>query len=167
MNIKPFEVYTKQYPSLDAKKQLTEGAFKTVDYPKHEFKYAKAVIDDLLAGKKLPLGKSNQTVDINDFDKDALKKIRDDVTNSTLNDFNNAYQGSLRSIWSKIEKSPYSKSRANEDITGGELAVLVYIDAITSNQDVDDIAKYTPTKRMFTDSKLLDNVVTLVSTNHR
>ena len=165
MNIKPFEVYTKQYPSLDAKKQLTEGAFKTVDYPKHDFKYAKAVIDDLFAGKKLPLGKSNQTVDINDFDKDALKRIRDDVTNSTLNDFNNAYQGSLRSIWSKIEKSPYSKSHANEDITGGELAVLVYIDALTSNQDVDDIAKYTPTKRMFTDSKLLDNVVTLVSTN--
>lgn len=152
--------------SINAQKSnstLTEGAFKAEDWSKHDFKYSKAVIDDLLAGKVLALGNSSQTISIDDFDREQLIKIRTNIDSTSRDDFNKAYRGSLSTIWSKIEKKSYSGSRVNEDVTGSELAVLVYIDAITSNQNIDDIANYKPTKRMQCDPKLINNVVDLIT----
>lgn len=158
----------KQYltEAAESKKNpLTQGTFKSEDYDKHQFKYSKAVIDDLLAGKKLRLGKSDQTVSIDDFDHQKLIDIRKDIENTTRQQFNDAYHGKLTTIWSKIAKKPYSGSHANEDITGSELAVLVYIDAIISKQDVNDITNYKPTDRLHCDPKLIDNVVMIISTD--
>lgn len=146
---------------------VTESIFDKQDYSKHDYKYPLAVINDLLGGKQLKI-KSGDTISLADFDKDALIKIRDDITNTTADDFNKAYKqkvGNTRSIWANIQKSPYSGSSADKKVPGAEAAVLIYLDILVNRGDINDIANYKPSKRFFTDQKYIDDAIGVMQTD--
>ena len=147
------------------------GAFERGDWSKDRDgisnKYPTLVIRDLFDNNSVKLDPKfaslAKSVSIDDFDKNALTKIRNNVRGSTVDDFNAAYKGKINALWTKLDKLPYSHSKATENVIGSELGVLVYIDAITSNQDPNDLTSYIPTNRLFCDSKLLDDVNALQS----
>ena len=148
----------------EARATQSLNPFKPIDYSKHDFKYPVAVINDLLDGKSVTLT-DGSSITIDDFDKDALVALKNNITNSTVSDLNKTYKNNVRSIWSNIHKRPYSKSSVGEKVPGSEAAVLVYIDMIAQNHDVDDIGGYKPSKRIHTDQKYIDDAINVITTN--
>lgn len=118
--------------------------FSNQDYDKHDYLYLNKVIDDLIAGRKVKIFKDYVTkigdsIDKSDFDIDQLNAIAADTKQSTVEQFNKAFNRDDKSIFTKIDKSPYSGR--NGQAVGGAKTVLqevgfaVCFDAIANGKD--------------------------------
>ena len=74
------------------------------------FDYAAAVINAILNGNDLRKGKLGDegVIKSSDFDHDRLSYILSNIKQTTVKDFNDAYNGSESNIWSKIFKGDFS-----------------------------------------------------------
>ena len=95
---------------------IFEASFQAPDYPKHDFKYAKAVIADLLAGNDIGLGKNNDS--IAKLDPNDVKEFNNDYNDSmfpkSAAEFNtliDKYKSFPK--WNTICKSKYSGKTSN------------------------------------------------------
>lgn len=108
---------------------IFEAAFGKSEWTKHDFKYSKSVIYDLINGNPVYIAhngkKTDETIQVNDDVIQSLKKLCvdpdvdniDDLKlkqNITVDDFNKAFTDNLQNapvnMWTKIFKGTYSKS---------------------------------------------------------
>ena len=108
---------------------IFEAAFSKSEWTKHDFKYSKSVIYDLINGNPVYIArngkKTDETIKVNDDVIQSLKKLCvdpdvdniDDLQlkqNITVDDFNKAFtdnvQNAPTNMWTKIFKGTYSKS---------------------------------------------------------
>ena len=106
---------SKKYESLDRiveykvdNEATMKGSGAVNDYTKHGFKYAIAVIDKLLGGGDVRLGTkgdggSVSGASMNAATKKALTDLKSNISNSTVDDFNNAVKD-LGIKWTNIFK---------------------------------------------------------------
>ena len=75
-----------------------------------KFDYAAMVINAILDGNDLRKGKLGDegVIKSSDFDHDRLSYILSNIKQTTVKDFNDAYNGSESNIWSKIFKGDFS-----------------------------------------------------------
>lgn len=94
------------------KNYILEVLAQKSDYSKHDFKYPLVAIEILLNGDKLRLGPqghdgSFSKDDLSEDDIENLKVLRDNITTSTKDDFDNAIKSSGYK-WNKIFKGDLS-----------------------------------------------------------
>lgn len=108
---------------------ILEAAFQSSEWTKHDYKYAKNVIYDLINNNPVYIAnngkKTDLVIDVNDSVIKALKKlcINPEVNNAndlklknnvSVEDFNAAFSNNLvtapKNTWTKIFKGTYSKS---------------------------------------------------------
>lgn len=144
---------------------LNEGLFATIDWDKHDHKYSKAVINDLLNGKTID-GKRQLTID--DFDKQKLQSILANIDHTTSKDFDDAYnKRSRHSIWSSITKTPYSGHDGNKKNDGGEVAVAIVVDCLWYHGGIDALENYKRSKHLKVgDQSTIDSALALINQSH-
>lgn len=144
---------------------LNERAFSTNDYPKYGGKYPSRVIQALLDGKPVKLHDGDKSITIDDFDKKALENILDNVEHTTYADFNNAFNGNIRAIWSKIEKTPFrdNKKSGGDSTAASEAAVIVALDLYQHNKTIDDLGDYQKSKSVHVSDKDIAKAVNLLT----
>ena len=118
MNIKPLTSYLFENCTSIKYSFINEAVFQSIDFNKHNYKYIKSVIEDLLNNREVKLGTSGQDGSINiiDFDEEKLRELLEKLNNNgsiTKDDFNATYKEKTKNnkdinIWSKIYKAPYS-----------------------------------------------------------
>lgn len=148
---------------------LNESKFNTNDYPKYGGKYPSRVIQALLDGKPVKLHDSDETITIDDFDKHSLEKILDDVEHTTYEDFNNAFNGKIRAIWSKIEKTPFrdNKKTGGDSTAASEAAVIVALDLYAHNKTIDDLSDYQKSNSVHVSDKDVAKAVNLLTSDKK
>lgn len=115
MNIKSLTTYLFENCTSIKHNFINEAVFQSIDFNKHNYRYIKSVIEDLLNNHEVKLGTSGQdgVITIDDFKEEVLKTLLDKLNKNesiTKDDFNTAYtkDNKIKNIWGKIYKAPYS-----------------------------------------------------------
>ena len=113
--------------------------FKNIDFAKHDHQYSRSLINDLLANKPVKIfqtyaDKIGDSISLSDFDEQKLIALTDNLSHATQDQFNDAYNGPDKSIFTKIDKAPYSGMDGNKKTALQEIGFAVCLDMLISHR---------------------------------
>jgi len=132
------------------------SVFSSQDYYKHNYKYSKQVLNDILLGNPIKLSNKNgELLNYSRIDKKKVSDILANITNTNIKYFNALFPN-IKNVWTKIYKGAYTNIPEKKKFERQEWSLVSAINnAVKNNENKPITVKF----EAYGDIDIIKNVV--------